>query len=201
MKSIYDFIIEPKNTRYNNTKKVGDKELILNTEIFNHQYVSREAVIKHLPLAVETELQVGDEIIVHHNVFRRWHNVHGEEKNSRSFLDENTYCVREDQIFSYKRNNKWSAIKGFCFVKPIHQDSKFDIDKEKPLTGVMKLTNDELISYGINNGDLVGFLPNSEYEFVIDGERLYRVMTNFISIKYEYQGNEEEYNPSWASGS
>jgi len=201
MKSIYDFIIEPKNTRYNNTKKVGDKELILNTEIFNHQYVSREAVIKHLPLAVETELQVGDEIIVHHNVFRRWHNVHGEEKNSRSFLDENTYCVREDQIFSYKRNNKWSAIKGFCFVKPIHQDSKFDIDKEKPLTGVMKLTNDELISYGINNGDLVGFLPNSEYEFVIDGERLYRVMTNFISIKYEYQGNEEEYNPSWASSS
>ena len=201
MKSIYDFIIEPKNTRYNNTKKVGDKELILNTEVFNHQYVSREAVIKHLPLAVETELQVGDEIIVHHNVFRRWHNVHGEEKNSRSFLDENTYCVREDQIFSYKRNNKWSAIKGFCFVKPIHQDSKFDIDKEKPLTGVMKLTNDELISYGINNGDLVGFLPNSEYEFVIDGERLYRVMTNFISIKYEYQGNEEEYNPSWASSS
>jgi len=201
MKSIYDFIIEPKNTRYNNTKKVGDKELILNTEIFNHQYVSREAVIKHLPLAVETELQVGDEIIVHHNVFRRWHNVHGEEKNSRSFLNENTYCVREDQIFSYKRNNKWSAIKGFCFVKPIHQDSKFDIDKEKPLTGIMKLTNDELISYGINNGDLVGFLPNSEYEFVIDGERLYRVMTNFISIKYEYQGNEEEYNPSWASSS
>jgi len=201
MKSIYDFIIEPKNTRYNNTKKVGDKELILNTEIFNHQYVSREAVVKHLPLAVETELQVGDEIIVHHNVFRRWHNVHGEEKNSRSFLNENTYCVREDQIFSYKRNNKWSAIKGFCFVKPIHQDSKFDIDKEKPLTGIMKLTNDELISYGINNGDLVGFLPNSEYEFVIDGERLYRVMTNFISIKYEYQGNEEEYNPSWASSS
>jgi len=26
-------------------------------------------------------------------------------------------------------------------------------------------------------------------------------MTNFISIKYEYQGNEEEYNPSWASSS
>ena len=61
MKSIYDFIIEPKNTRYNNIKKVGDKELVLNTEIFNHQYVSREAVIKHLPLAIQTELQVGDE--------------------------------------------------------------------------------------------------------------------------------------------
>ena len=65
--------------------------------------------------------------------------------------------------------------------------------------GVMKLTNNELVNHGINNGDLVGFLPNSEYEFIVDGEKLYRVMTKFISIKYEYQGNEKEYNPSWTN--
>ena len=29
---------------------------------------------------------------------------------------------------------------------------------------------------------------------------MYRVPTNQITIKYEYQGNEEEYNPSWAAG-
>ena len=46
--------------------------------------------------------------------------------------------------------------------------------------------------------DLVGFTPSSEYEFIIDGERMYRVPTNSISIKYERQGNEKEYNPSWA---
>ena len=34
-----------------------------------------------------------------------------------------------------------------------------------------------------------------------NGKRLYRVMTQFITIKYEYQGNEEEYNPSWAQSS
>ena len=50
----------------------------------------------------------------------------------------------------------------------------------------------------VKEGDLVGFRPSSEYEFVIDGERLYRVLSNFITIKYEYQGDEEEYNPSWA---
>ena len=50
----------------------------------------------------------------------------------------------------------------------------------------------------INNGDLVGFIPDIEYEFIIDGERLYRILTQFITIKYEYQGDEEEYNPSWA---
>jgi co-chaperonin GroES (HSP10) len=59
----------------------------------------------------------------------------------------------------------------------------------------MKYTDKDLPN--IKNGDLVGFTPYSEYEFIIDGERLYRVLTNQISIKYEYQGNEKEYNPSW----
>ena len=49
MKSIYDFIISPKKSRYNNSKKVGDKTLILNTEIYNHQYVSRKAIVKSTP--------------------------------------------------------------------------------------------------------------------------------------------------------
>ena len=52
----------------------------------------------------------------------------------------------------------------------------------------------------IKEGDLVGFRPSSEFDFVIDGKRLYRVLSNFITIKYEYQGNEEAYNPSWAQG-
>ena len=50
----------------------------------------------------------------------------------------------------------------------------------------------------LSEGDLIGFRPGAEYEFVIGNDRIYRVPTNSITIKYEYQGNEEEYNPSWA---
>ena len=50
-------------------------------------------------------------------------------------------------------------------------------------------------------GDLVGFDPVSTYEFVVDGVRMYRAYSKFITIKYEYQGNEETYNPSWAQSS
>lgn len=199
MKSIFDFIIEPKNTRYNNTTKVGDKDLILNTEIFNHQYVSREAIVKQLPLAVKTELQIGDEVIVHHNVFRRWHNIRGEEKNSRSYIDDNNYCVNESQVFSYKRDNEdWKTLSGYCFVKPIKSNDNFVTEKEECFFGIMKYMDPILSKNGVKEGDLVGFTPYSEYEFVIDGDRLYRVLTTEISIKYEYQGNEEEHNPSWA---
>ena len=99
MKAPFDFVIEPKGNRYNNTTKVGSSELILNTEIYNHQFVNRQAIVKSVPTAFETDIKTGDTIIIHHNVFRRWHNQHGEEKNSKSFFNEDIYLVKEDQIF------------------------------------------------------------------------------------------------------
>ena len=196
MKAPFDFVIEPKGNRYNNTKKIGDKDLILNTEIFNHQFVNREAIVRSVPTAFKTDIKPGDTIIVHHNVFRRWHNVKGEEKNSRSYFDENTYLVKEDQIFLYKRNDDWRACNGYCFIQPIKKRDSFNTDQEEPCIGIVKYTDGSC-----NIGDLIGFMPFSKYEFIIDGKRLYRVMTQFITIKYEYQGNEEEYNPSWAESS
>ena len=196
MKAPFDFVIEPKGSRYNNITKVGDKDLIINTEIFNHQFVNREAIVKSVPTAYKTKIKPGDTIITHHNVFRRWLDVKGREKNSRSFFNENTYLVKEDQIFLYKRNNKWKATDGYCFVQPIKQRNSLDVETEEQCVGIVKYTD------GVNNiGDLVGFTPFSTYEFIIDGKRLYRVMNKFITIKYEYQGNEEAYNPSWAQSS
>ena len=196
MKSVYNFVVTPKGSRYNNTKKVGNSELILNTEIYNHQYVNREAVVISTPIAGRTEIQAGDTVIVHHNVFRRWHNVKGIEKNSRSFFNESTYLINHDQIFLYKRDKEWIAPKGYCFVKPLKAVDQFNIESEKPLQGIVKYSDGTV---GVD--DLIGFKPSSEYEFVVDGERLYRVLSKFITIKYEYQGDEEEYNPSWAKSS
>jgi hypothetical protein len=192
MRAYKDYIVSPIGERYNNTKKIDDKELILNTEIFNHQYVNRLAKVIATPMLFQSPIKVGDEIIVHHNIFRRWHDVKGREKNSRSYWQDNKYIISEDQIYLYKRND-WVAMPGFSFVKPLESIDKLDSEKERPLIGVVKHSDGEY-----KKEDLVGFTPNSEFEFVIDGERLYRVMNKFITIKYGYQGNEKEYNPSWA---
>ena len=193
MKSVYNFVVTPKGERYNNKKKVGESELILNTDIYRHEFVNRTAIVKSIPIVGDTNIQPGDEVIVHHNVFRRWHNVKGIEKNSRSFFDENTYLINQDQIFLYKRNKTWNAPKGYCFIKPLKAINQFNIECEKPLQGIVKYSDGT-----VEVNELVGFRPSSEYEFIVDGERLYRVLSNFITIKYEYQGDEEEYNPSWA---
>ena len=193
MKSVYNFVVKPIGKRYNNVKKVGDKELILNTEIFNHQYVNRKAKVLSVPIVGDTDIEINDNVILHHNVFRRWHDVKGIEKNSKSYFNEDTYIVNEDQIFLYKKFWQWHSPKGFCWVKPIKNKDKYANSETQENIGIIKYTDG---SFKVN--DLVGFTPISKYEFVIDNELLYRVYTKFITIKYEYQGDEEEYNPSWA---
>tara|TARA_R110002050_G_scaffold25369_2_gene67683 strand:+ start:1435 stop:2037 length:603 start_codon:yes stop_codon:yes gene_type:complete len=198
MRSVYDYLIEPIGGRYNNTKKVGDKNLIVNTEIFNHQHINREATIKSTPsYGALSCVGNGSVVMVHHNVFRRWHNIRGEEKNSRSFIGEDTYVASQDQMYLYKPNKSakdWSCFNGYCFVQPIKDTVDVNSDVERPLTGIVKYSDGT-----VEVGSLVGFYPGSEFEFVVDGQRMYRVLSKSITIKYEYQGNEEEYNPSWAN--
>ena len=196
MKSVYNFVVTPIGQRYNNVKKVGDKELIVNTEIFNHQYVNRQATVISKPIIGDTDIDIGSDVILHHNVFRRWHNQHGVEKNSKSYFNEDTYIVQPDQIFLYKKFWQWHSPKGFCWVKPIKNKDKYANSEVQENVGIIKYTDG---TFKVN--DLVGFTPISNYEFVIDGELLYRVYTKFITIKYEYQGDEEAYNPSWAQSS
>ena len=197
MKSIYNFVISPVGERYNNTKEVDGGNLILNTEIYNHQYVNRLAKVISIPIIGDTYIKPGDEVITHFNVFRRWHDVKGEVKNSRSYFNESTYFITQDQIFLYKRDGEWKAPKGYCFIKPLKEkDDPLNINIEKPLIGIVKYSDGT-----VEENDLIGYKPKTECEFIIDGDRLYRILSNFITIKYEYQGDEKEYNPSWAESS
>ena len=197
MKSVHSFIVEPLGSRYKNTVNVGDKELVINSEIQNHQYVNRYAKVLSVPIYADSlGIKVGDTVIVHHNVFRRWYDVRGKEKNSKSFFKDNKFIISQDQIFLCKNKDGWKPLDGFCFIQPIKSENRFNKDIEHETKGIVKYTDGSL-----EVGQVVGFEPFSKYEFIIDGEKLYRVYSKYITIKYEYQGNEETYNPSWAQGS
>ena len=201
MQSLFNFIVKPKSKRYENEVDIDGNKLIVNTTMDDHKYVSRIGVVKSIPKVGETDIKVGDEVIIHHNVFRRFHDIRGVEKNSSSYFKEDLYFCYYDQIFLYKQNDQWKAPFDFCFVKPIENKKQFiSSEKERPRVGILKYGNSFLDAFKVNEGSLVGFSPSSEYEFIIENDRLYRMRTNDITIKYEYKGDEVEYNPSWASG-
>jgi hypothetical protein len=201
MKSLFDFIVEPYGQRYNNEIKVGDKSLIINTKVESYKSVNNIAKVIAVPLAYKTQIQPGDLIMIHHNVFRRFYDIKGNEKNSKSYFKDNLYFVQLDQVYLYKRKDKWKAFSNRCFIAPLKDEIEINNWTEQKLIGVLKYGNSALEVLGINEGDLVGYTPYGEYDFIVDGKRLYCMKSNDIVIKYEHQGNEVEYNPSWAQSS
>ena len=119
MKSLYDFIVKPLGDRYANTKKIGEKKLILNTKIESWKFVNRFAIVVETPLAVKTSIKKGDIIVVHQNVFRRFYNMQGKQSNSRSYFKDDLYFVGIDQIYLYKSNDTWKSFGDRCFIKPM----------------------------------------------------------------------------------
>jgi co-chaperonin GroES (HSP10) len=197
MRSVFSFIVKPVGDRYNNKVKVGDKELILNTRIESFKSVNNIAEVVSVPLAYSTDIKEGDLVVIHHNVFRRFYDIKGKQKDSRSYFMDDLYFCDIDQIYLYKHDTKWKSFGDRCFIIPIKNTDYLKLDKEQSLIGILKYGNSSLKALKINEGDLVGYTPGGEFDFVIDGKRLYCMKSNDIVIKYEYKGNEAEYNPSW----
>ena len=201
MNSLYDFIVQPLGERYNNTKKIKDKNLILNTKIEEYKSVNKNAIVIATPKLFPTNVKPGDTVAVHHNVFRRFYNMKGKEQNSRSHFKDELYFCSLDQIYFYKRGEEWISLFDRCLVKPIKSLSKYSVRKAEPQTGILKYGNKELDELFIVKGDLVSFPPQAAWEFILDNELFYCMKSSNITLKHEYQGDEEEYNPSWANSS
>ena len=194
MKSLYQFLVKPYFDRYDNTRYIDGKELIINTGIEDHKFVSKKAVVVSTPAAFDTDIRPGDTVYVHHNIFRRYYDMKGREKNSSTFFKDELYFCNLDQVYMYNLKTHLD----YCFVKPILNKSTLTVDKEKEHFGILRYSNKSLEAVGLKPGALVIFTPNSEFEFIVEGERLYCMKSNDIAVTHEHEGNEEENNPSWA---
>jgi hypothetical protein len=201
MKSVFNFIVKPVGDRYDNKITVEGKDLILNTRIENFKSVNNLAVVISTPLVYSTDIKEGDLIVIHHNVFRKFYDMKGKQKNSRAHFLEDSYFCELDQIYLYNNGEEWKTVGDRCFVKPLKNIDHLKLDKEQRLIGILKYGNESLNKLKINPGDLIGYTPYGEFDFIIEGERLYCMKSNDIVIKYEYKGDETEYNPGWAQSS
>lgn len=186
MRSPFYFIAKPVNgKRYDNTKEIGGIDFIVSTSEEDHKFSNRFAEVVELPLNYTGAIQKGDTLLVHHNVFKFYNDVRGRQKSGKSFFKDDLFFIEPDQFFMYKQGSTWNAYDRYCFVKPIGVTESY-IKKpfsEEPLMGIMKYPNEYLSSKGIKSGDMVCFSPDSEYEFTVDDEKLYRMYDHQITIK------------------
>jgi hypothetical protein len=186
MQSPFYFIVKPnKGKRYDNTKQIAGIEFIVSTSEEDYKFANRLAQVVEVPLGYKGPIQIGDTLLVHHNAFKFYNDMKGRQKSGKSFFRDDLFFIETDQFFMYKQNEKWKSYDRYCFVKPIPATESY-IKKpfsEEPLMGEMKYPNEYLLSQGIKEGDLVCFAPDSEYEFTVDDEKLYRMFDHQITIK------------------
>jgi hypothetical protein len=186
MQSPFYFIVKPnKGKRYDNTKQIAGIEFIVSTSEEDYKFANRLAEVIQVPLCYKGPIQIGDTLLVHHNAFKFYNDMKGRQKSGKSFFRDDLFFIETEQFFLYKQNNQWKSYDRYCFVKPIPATESY-IKKpfsEEPLMAEMKYPNEYLLSQGIKQGDLVCFAPDSEYEFTIDDEKLYRMYDHQITIK------------------
>jgi hypothetical protein len=186
MQSPFYFIVKPREgKRYNNTKEIGGIDLIVNTSEEDFRFSNREADVVELPIGYKGPIKVGDKLLVHHNVFKFYNDMKGRRKSGKSFFKEDLFFIDDEQFFMFHNGTDWQAYDRYCFVKPIKPEESFIYKpiEEEPLMGVMVYPNEYLMSKGIKAGDKVCFKPDSEYEFIVDEEKLYRIYDHQITIK------------------
>jgi hypothetical protein len=185
MRSPFYFIVKPvKGKRYDNTKKIGGIDFITSTSEENHLASNRKAVVISTPLGYRGDIEPGDILLVHHNVFKFYNDMKGRQKSGKSFFKDDMFFVDNMQFYMYNKNNQWHCHDKYCFVKPIPVTKSY-IHKpfaEEPLMGKIRYINKYLSSKGLVEGDLVTFQPDTEYEFNVEGEKLYRMFDHHITM-------------------
>lgn len=174
LQSVHKFLIKPLDGRqYVNTVKSGDKELVLTTSIEDHNDVQRYAEVLATPMLYNGNIQVGDTVIVHHNVFRITVNDWGVAMQSNNHINDGCFWIDEDLIYMIIRKGIKKAADNYAFVEPIEEDTKWEGRQLVKHVGILRFPSEFLKQKQLKDGDKVVFKQDSEYEFKIDGKTMY----------------------------
>jgi hypothetical protein len=184
MKSPYFFVITPKGSEYDDEIEIAGKKITVNSSLEDHRHVNRFATVLSTPVHYEGDISPGDTIIVHHNVFRTYFDVKGRSKKSPNYFKDNLYFIDPFQFYVFHNGTEWRSVEDWCFVKPVDKENAYLYeDGYEEHTGILVYGNNRLEEIGVLPGQRVKFLKDSEYEFTIEGELLYRMNTKDIVAK------------------
>jgi len=154
MKSPYCFIIKAVDgRRYDNIRNYEGKEFIISSSQEDHKVSNRFATVISTPIYYNGPIKPNDVVVVHHNVFKFYYDMKGRQKSSWHHLTDDLFIVEIDQVYLYSRDG-----------------GRWAAPKNEEMTEVTE-------------GDIVSFTPDSEYEFRINEEVLYRMYNRNICLK------------------
>lgn len=181
MVSPHFFIVKPKGSEYLDEIEIAGQKIAINATLENHKNVNRFAEVINIPSHYEGEIKKGDILVVHHNIFRIYYDMKGRPRRSPNYFRDDIYIIDSSQFYLFHNGEKWQSVDDYCFVKPIDKENTYLYEKGDEMhTGIIVYSNKRLNSLGVKDNDKVNFTKNSEYEFTINDQRLFRMNTRDI---------------------
>ena len=171
---------------------VNGKELFLDTS-FNELKLARQygtvvALPIGLPKGLKLDVKVGDKVYCHHFLT-------SEENRVKFHDDEKVFSIHWTYMYARVRKGKLKMLHQWNFVKQkVEDESNYISDsgiylkpeaEDVELHGYVEYMNDDLKKLGVKKGDEVVFSENSEYDMIIEGEKLLRMRNFDILAKVE----------------
>ena len=189
IKLLFDVLVHVPDM-YQRSERIGSKEIHFVTGMNDVSKTIRYGTVLEVPEYFDTNLQEGDIVYFHHNIVRRSVNNEGEYMHGPFEVDRTLglYNCPLEEIYGVERDGRFFCLEPFCFIKPVKNDIIKKQGKiltveevtEKPNIGIIRYGNSQLKGLGFNEGDQIVFKVDSEYEFTVRGEKLYRMTTNKI---------------------
>ena len=105
----------------------------------------------------------------------------GRPRKSPNYFKGNIYIIEPTQFYLFHNGKKWLSVDDFCFIKPIDIENKYLYEEGlEGNTGVVVYSNKKLNKLGVKEGSKVNYRKDSEYEFEINNQKIYRMRTRDI---------------------
>tara|TARA_R100001015_G_scaffold19178_2_gene15597 strand:+ start:538 stop:1116 length:579 start_codon:yes stop_codon:yes gene_type:complete len=192
MRPIRDYYFIKVEKIHEDTIIVNGKELFMDTSFdeLKHarQYGTVVALPVGLPKGLKLDVKVGDKVYCHHFLT-------SEENRVKFHDDEKVFSIHWTYMYARVRKGKLKMLHQWNFVKQkVEDESNYVSDsgiylkpeaEDVELHGYVEYMNDDLKKLGVKRGDEVVFSENSEYDMIIEGEKLLRMRNFDILAKVE----------------
>jgi len=188
MRAMRQFVVRIDNKFTNEIKLNSGLSLIVDTKFEPHKHRAFYGVVVELPAKDETPVEIGDKLYFHHSIIF----------NENYQIAEDLFLVAYDKrggydtlCYAYEHDGVIHTLGDYVFLTPPEKKEEVSesglflgFQKKVEDRGYVKYMNELGDELGIQVGDLVGFTPNSDCDFVINDERLWRMRLQDLTVVY-----------------
>jgi hypothetical protein len=186
------FVVRVDNKFTNEIKLKNGVSLILDTKFEPHKHRAFWGEVVELPAKGGGSVSIGDKLYFHHSIIF----------NENYQIADDLFLVAFDEnggynslCYAYEHDGTIHTLGDFIFLTPppkeeVKSESGLFLGFEKKVEdrGYIKYMNELGDELGVCIGDLVGFSPNSDCDFLINDEKLWRMRLQDLTVVYEQAG-------------